>query len=189
MRAVGRRLATTSAVVQHLVLDTLPSRLVAQIKTAGAAEPRPHAVQAGRMADGLPTGTTSRKIRMNVRWSLQADEDVRLADGLVETGDRAGAIEAYLRACETIGESGHDKARSAVRRTGILVRVLELDPTRLDVRRLLAEAYVEVGLRDDAKRELRKVAQDAEASGTAVAAQEALARYAELSREDDSEAT
>jgi hypothetical protein len=53
-------------------------------------------------------------------------------------------------------------------------------PERRDVRRKLVESYVNLGLLDDARNELRRLASEWEAAEDGTAQEEALARLTEL---------
>jgi hypothetical protein len=105
-------------------------------------------------------------------------EFLYLGEELRKAGRIDEAIEHYLLYCELVarprilgGKTGPGYRASAVRR-----QVLALRPDRRDVRRALAEDYVSLGLLDDARRELERVAEQAAADGDVASRMEALAR-------------
>ena len=97
------------------------------------------------------------------------------ADARLRAGDVEGAIALYLKSLSSIEEDA-SSVPPALRRCGILRHVLELAPMRLDLRAKLAEELLSVGLRDDARRELARVVDDAVAAGEQTMERDARAR-------------
>jgi hypothetical protein len=94
---------------------------------------------------------------------------------------RRGDAREYLAYCEHVERYGAPGAApAALRLVAVRKQVLSMVPERRDVRRTLAENYVQLGLVDDARRELRRVAVEWDAHGDLAARDEALGRCREL---------
>jgi hypothetical protein len=109
-------------------------------------------------------------------------ELLKRGDYFAARGETARAVEQYLAYCEHI-ERSPDRAAShkQLRFTAVRKQILELLPERRDVRRALVENYVTLGLVDDARRELRRLASEWDAAGDTEERDEVLARLREIS--------
>ena len=107
---------------------------------------------------------------------------LKLGDLLAKEGDVAGAAEQYLLYCEHVEhrEIGGSNPSASLSVTAVRRQVLEMLPERRDVRRKLVESYVNLGLLDDARSELRRLASEWESQADSVARDEVLARLVEL---------
>ena len=108
-------------------------------------------------------------------------ELLRRGDAFVKAGDVTSAAREYLAYCEHVERYGTTGAvPSALRLVAVRKHVLSMVPELRDVRRTLAENYLQLGLVDDARGELRRLAAEWAASGDVAARDEALGRLREL---------
>ena len=107
---------------------------------------------------------------------------LKQGDLLAKQGDVAGAAEQYLLYCEHVErrEPGGSNPSASLSVTAVRRQVLEMFPERRDVRRKLVESYANLGLLDDARNELRRLASEWDSQGDPVARDEVLVRLAEL---------
>jgi len=111
-------------------------------------------------------------------WSVTKDEIrdcLRRADMFAKEGNIPSAVEDYLAFATWAQTAGaHLKAVAVYR------QVLDLAPSRRDVRRRLVEGYVALGLVDDARVELERILADAREAGDPIAVDDARSRLADL---------
>ncbi len=105
-----------------------------------------------------------------------AREYLRRGDAFAKTGDVAAAIGEYLAFATWAESAGFDLKAVAVHK-----QVLNLAPERRDIRRRLAEGYIALGLLDDARSELERIANEARFAGDQAAHDDALTRSASIS--------
>lgn len=106
---------------------------------------------------------------------------LRRGDSFAKAGDLASAVREYRAYCEHVGRHGAGGAAPpALRLVAVRKQVLGMVPERRDVRRTLAENYVQLGLLDEARGELRRLADEWERGGDDVARDEVLKRVREL---------
>ncbi len=109
-----------------------------------------------------------------------ATEFLRRGDRFAKARDIPSAVREYLAYCEHVERVGvGGPVPAALKVVAVRIEVLRLVPARRDVRRALAENYVQVGMIEEARRELRRLAAECEASDP-VARDEALARLESL---------
>lgn len=108
---------------------------------------------------------------------------LRLADAFLRSGDIEGAIRHYLLYCEHIErlEPDRELLLCNTRLSAIRRRILALDPPRRDVRQALARNYIALGLLDEARVELLRVAVEAGTAHDTSAEREALELLEQLS--------
>ncbi len=105
-------------------------------------------------------------------------EHLRRGDAFVKVGDTHSAVKEYLSYCEYLE---HHPPAATLKVAAVRKQVLMLLPDRRDVRRSLAENYVQLGLVDEARTELRRLISEWEAAGNQAARAEVLARLEKLS--------
>ncbi len=103
---------------------------------------------------------------------------LRRGDSFVRAGDIASAVREYLAYCEHVQRAGITS--QAFQRAAVHRQVLTMMPDRRDVRRSLVEDLVQLGLIEDARKELRRLAVEWEAAGDAAAQHEVVARLRAL---------
>ncbi|CAN5531931.1 hypothetical protein BH09MYX1_BH09MYX1_21190 [soil metagenome] len=102
-----------------------------------------------------------------------AREHMKRGDALFQQGDVVGAVEQHLLACDA-------SDASVMQRTALRGCIVRLDPARVDVRRLLVEDYITLGLMDDADKELARVVTELETIGDRVGHAAARSWHIEL---------
>jgi hypothetical protein len=106
---------------------------------------------------------------------------LRRGDAFAKACDVASAVREYLAYCAHVERHGAGGAApSALRLVAVRKQVVEMMPQRRDVRRTLAENYVQLGLIDEAREELRRLWKEWEVDGNTAARDEVLARLTEL---------
>jgi hypothetical protein len=108
-------------------------------------------------------------------------ELLRRGDAFAKAGDITSVAREYLAYCEHVERyGGPGAAPPALRLIAVRRQVLSMMPERRDVRRTLAESYVQLGLLDDAREALRQLASEWEAADDLDQRDEVLARLQEL---------
>jgi hypothetical protein len=93
-------------------------------------------------------------------------EFLRRGDAFMKASDVTSAAREYLAYCEHLERHGcPGPAPVALRLVAVRKQVLSMLPERRDVRRTLAENYVQLGLVDEARTELRRLAAEWDADG------------------------
>ena len=103
---------------------------------------------------------------------------LRQGDVLAQLGDAAGAAARYLDYCAQLekGDDDRPSPSTALRTAAVRKQVLALIPELRDVRRQLVESYACLGLLDEARAELRRLATEWDDDANTAARDEVVAR-------------